>query len=79
MIFSSIVNYIQAVTLAHKLRNMEPPCMSAHALKLTLQGIKRGSTPNPNPRAPVTIDIVMRMYKCLNFNVKLRICNISLY
>lgn len=73
MTFSSIVNYIQAVTLVHKLRNLDPPSVSSHSVNLTLQGAKRRAAPNPNPRAPVTIGVLQKMYNCLNLNVKLHV------
>lgn len=73
MKFASIVNYIQAVTLVHKLRNIEPPCVSSHAVRLTLQGAKRRLGSNPNPRRPVTIEILQRMFKCLDINVKIHV------
>lgn len=63
MTFSSISNYIQTVILVHKLRNLDPPCVSSHAVKLTLLGVKRLSKPIPNPRDPLTIPILLKMYK----------------
>lgn len=73
MVYSSIINYAQAVLLAHRLRNIEPPSVSSHSVKLTLLGVKRRSGSNPNPRAPMTISILRRLYSCLNFNVKFHV------
>lgn len=70
MKFSSIVNYIQAVTLVHKLRNLEPPSVSSHTVKLTLQGVKRRNDQPTKSRDPMTIGILQKMYGCLNINVK---------
>lgn len=70
MVHTSIVNYLQAVTLAHKLRGILPPCVSAIPVKLTLACIKRVGKKSTRVRDPITIDVLLKFYNCLNLNVK---------
>lgn len=73
MTYTSTINYIQAVILVHKLRNLDPPSVSSHSVKLTLQGVKRRSEPNPSTRDPITVDILLKMYDCLNLSIKVHV------
>lgn len=59
MTHRSIVNYIQAVLLAHKLRGLPPPSVSSVTMKLTLAGVKRVSKISARSRDPVTIHTVI--------------------
>lgn len=70
MVHSSIVNYLQAVTLAHKLRGLVPPCVSAVSVKLTLAGIKRVGKKSSRVCDPITINVLLKMYSCLKLNVR---------
>lgn len=70
MVCSSVANYLQAVTLAHKLRGLTPPSVSSFGVKLTLAGIKRVGIQSTRSRDPVTLHILLKMYNCLNLNLK---------
>lgn len=68
MTHSSIVNYIQAVVLAHKFRGISPPSVSSSALKMTLAGVKRVGRKPSRSRDPITIPILLRLYAQLNLS-----------
>lgn len=73
MTHGSIVNYIQAVVLAHKLRGLLPPSVSSFTLKLTLDGVKRVGKKSLRSRDPVTISILLSMYNSLDLK---QMCNL---
>lgn len=70
MTHCSIINYLQAVVLAHKLRGIKPPLVSSIPLKLTLAGVKRVGKKSTHSRDPVTLPILLSMYRSLDFSLK---------
>lgn len=70
MTHGSIVNYVQAVLLAHKFRSIPPPQVSSIPMKLTLAGIKRVGKKPSRVRDPVTIPILLSLYRSLNLNLR---------
>lgn len=66
MVYTSVANYLQAVTWAHKLRGLTPPCVSSIPVKLALAGIKRVAKVSTRVRDSVTVSTLINLYECLN-------------
>lgn len=72
MCYTSVVNYLQGIILAHKFKGHVPPSVSSDDVKLALQGLKNidvGSI----PRDPVTLSHLKLMFACVNTAIKLQL------
>lgn len=68
MTHGSIINYIQAIVLAHKFWGLPPPTVSSSSMKLTLAGVKRVGKKPSHSRDPITLKILIKMYNSLNLD-----------
>lgn len=65
MCYTSVVNYLQGVILAHKFKGFTPPSVSSDEVKLALQGLKNENV-SPDPREPISLSHLKSMFICLN-------------
>lgn len=66
MTYSSVNNYTHAVIVLHRILGLEPPELDSSLVKMTLLGIRNRPSKISNPRVPVTLAHLKKMFYCLD-------------